>query len=187
MLRISSEFIFHCIYLPIIGPLDFDLGPKSYSISILAEDKDFSGITNLNIQLTDENDIAPMITNSDFSITIPESAPGGTEVFDVNIQDIDTVGTITYSISSGNTNNSFIIDSSGIVTISATALDFEAISSFSLVIEVSDGPHQVSNAFYSFIPWFLSLLFINSHLIYLLTWHCAISCSMCYLHTACTS
>ena len=72
----------------------------------------------------------------------------GTEVFDINIQDIDTIGTITYQITSGNTNSSFIIDSSGIVTVSAVGLDFESVTSFMLEIQISDGIQMVcSNIF----------------------------------------
>ena len=71
----SDLFPISIVY--ILGTMDFDQGPKFFSISVSATDGVLSGTTNLFIQLTDENDISPVITNTDFSITISESSPGG--------------------------------------------------------------------------------------------------------------
>ena len=70
----------------------------------------------------------------------------GAEVIDINVDDVDTVGTITYTIVSGNTGNAFLIDSSGIVTLAANGLDFETVPAYILGIEVSDGSSMVSSS-----------------------------------------
>ena len=76
----------------------------------------------------------------------------GTDVIDINVEDIDTVGTISYIIVSGNTGNSFFIDSSGLVTLTANGLDFESIAAYTLGIEVSDGSNMVS--YFKLTSWF---------------------------------
>ncbi len=50
--------------------------------------------------------------------------------------------TLTYKISSGNTNSTFAVSSSGVVTASK-APDFETTSEFKLIIDVSDGVNTV--------------------------------------------
>ena len=69
------------------------------------------------------------------SASVPENAAVGTEV--TRVQVMDTVGVITYSIQSGNPGNAFQIDSmSGRITV-ASALDFETLSRYQLVIEAA--------------------------------------------------
>ena len=70
-------FFLFILILSFVGSLDFDEGPKSYSLSIFASDGILAGITTLNVQITDVNDIAPVVTNSDLFLAISESTPGG--------------------------------------------------------------------------------------------------------------
>ena len=83
----------------------------------------------------------------------------GTEIIDIEVLDPDTVGTLTYQIISGNSNNVFNIDSTGRITLAAGGFDFEDTVSYSLNIRVFDGLSGVSS--YTNIIQFYLLLFIT--------------------------
>ena len=68
----------------------------------------------------------------------------GTEIIDIDVTDVDTVGILSFEIISGNADNIFMIDSSGRITLSASGFDFESSSFFNLVVRVFDGLENVS-------------------------------------------
>lgn len=88
----------------------------------------------------------------------------GTEIIDIEVTDVDTVGTLSFEIISGNAENLFMIDSSGRITLAASGLDFESSSSFNLVVRVFDGVASVSTCisqttlFNIFNKWILYLV-----------------------------
>ena len=93
---------------------------------------------SLTITVTDANDAptAPKLSAQ----TVPETAPSGTTVGVLTATDQDAGQTLTFSLVSGvgdTDNASFTIDGTALKT--ATALDFETKSSYTVRIQVSDG------------------------------------------------
>jgi hypothetical protein len=80
----------------------------------------------------------PAPTGGPFSVA--ENSPNGTIVGTVSANDPDAGQTHTFSITNGNINNAFAMDSTtGQITVAnSAALNFEVISSFSLTVEVTD-------------------------------------------------
>ena len=84
---------------------------------------------------------------------IPSVPEGQTFAIDENTPSLTTVGNFAasdncsvqnFSITSGNTGNAFAIDEAGKITVStSSALDFEKVQEFSLLIAVSDGAGNI--------------------------------------------
>lgn len=97
---------------------------------------------SVTINVLDAND--PPSIPSGQVFTVQENKPLNTVVGTVVATDPDTAApnrTLTYSITSGNTNNAFTINpSTGQITVNTpAALNFEATSQFTLQVQVSDG------------------------------------------------
>ncbi|MDE0472054.1 MAG: cadherin domain-containing protein, partial [Ekhidna sp.] len=99
-----------------------------------------SGTAQITVNVTDANE-APTINAQIFSIE--ENAAAGTAVGTVAATDEDGGDEMTFSITSGNTDDAFQIDAvSGEVTVKTSALlDYEikANRTFTLMVQVSDG------------------------------------------------
>ncbi|KAF0195991.1 MAG: cadherin [Bacteroidetes bacterium] len=82
--------------------------------------------------------LAPVINNQSFQIN--ENSANGTNVGTVVASDPNAGQILTYAITSGNTNNAFAINSSsGAITVAnSLALNYETITSFPLVVRVTD-------------------------------------------------
>ncbi|MBL0135869.1 MAG: cadherin domain-containing protein [Chitinophagaceae bacterium] len=92
------------------------------------------------------NNLAPQILNQSFQIN--ENSLNGTVVGTVVASDPNAGQTLTYSILSGNTNSAFSINAStGVLSVSnSAALNYETITTFSLVVKVQDnGTVSLSN------------------------------------------
>jgi len=87
-------------------------------------------LTNLNEQ--------PAISDRTFSL--PENTGNGTLMGTVAASDPDAGQSLTYSFTAGNTNNAFAINpSTGQITVAdSSVLNYEAISSFALTVQVVD-------------------------------------------------
>ncbi|ETR65853.1 MAG: hypothetical protein OMM_13617, partial [Candidatus Magnetoglobus multicellularis str. Araruama] len=80
---------------------------------------------------------APALSGASFSLT--ENSPTNTSAGNITCSDIDG-DPLTLTIISGNTGAAFVINNSGEITVNnGNALDYEASSTFSLTVEVSDG------------------------------------------------
>ncbi len=88
----------------------------------------------------------PVISNQSFSV--PENSPSGFMVGQVVASDPDAGQTLTYSITSGNTNNTFSINpATGAITVSDNqALNFESNPTFNLQIAVNDNLNASASA-----------------------------------------
>jgi len=119
--------------------IDFE-SVTSFSLTIEVSDGLHSGSGVVTINLNNLNDNTPMITGGTFSID--ENSANGTVVCDVNATDADgSLNDLVYSITLGNTNDAFAINSSnGEITVNTTEeLDFETTPVFNLTVQVSDG------------------------------------------------
>ena len=82
---------------------------------------------------------SPVFTSSSYSFTVSEDAEEDASVGTTSATDEDTNDTVSYSITTGNGDGKFDINSStGEITL-AVLLDFEATSSYTLTIQASDG------------------------------------------------
>ena len=87
------------------------------------------------------DDEAPVITNHTFMVN--ENVPNGTEVG--RVMATDNVGVIAYSITNGNIDDAFSIDSNGLLTTAGT-IDYEDVSSYTLMVQAFDAESNSSNA-----------------------------------------
>lgn len=115
----------------------------SYRLTVLGQNTRNSchkGRAVVLVDVADINDHSPVFAHAQYSATIPEGKPANTLVAKVTATDKDagTNAQLTYSISSGNQDNKFSINSIGEVR-STQELDFEVKQSYSLGIAVKDG------------------------------------------------
>ncbi len=128
--------------------LNFEINP-SFLLVVAVQDNGTGNLTSqatVSISLLDLNE-APIVNNQTFSVS--EFAANGTLVGNVTATDPDSGQTLSYLISSGNTNNAFSINTlTGELTVNnSSALNFTINPSFSLVITVTDnGPGNLSDA-----------------------------------------
>lgn len=118
---------------------------SSYVFSVIVRDGNGGHATSsLTVTVSDEND-SPDFIGTPYSASLDEDVPIGTRVLQVSATDQDTSDTLSYSLA-GNNNSDFSIGSnSGIIT-TAVTLDYEAISSYSLTVSVTDGTVTVTQA-----------------------------------------
>ncbi len=131
------------------GVLDFET-TSSYSVNVRVTDS--AGNTwqeTITVNVTDLNE-TPTVNNQSFGVN--ENTPNGTLVGTVAAtdQDAGADGALTYSITGGTGSTAFSIDSTtGAITVAdASQLNFEASTSFTLTVQVSDGgtPNLISAA-----------------------------------------
>jgi len=99
-----------------------------------------TGSATYTVLLSDENDNDPVIQNTPYDTSISEDTPVNTVVFSISATDADANqnSILTYSISGGNTNTDFRIDSgSGLIQVSNT-LDRETTDQYLLEVTVVD-------------------------------------------------
>ena len=123
------------------APGDAD-GNNLYEIEVTASDGSLTDTQAVTINVTDQNDVAPLITSGD-AVTVAENTPASTVIYTTIITDPDTVGTITYSLSGADA-ALFSINTSGQVRFLAPP-DFEvpadvgADNTYNIVVHASDG------------------------------------------------
>uniref|UniRef100_A0A2K5XDI8 Protocadherin Fat 4 n=1 Tax=Mandrillus leucophaeus TaxID=9568 RepID=A0A2K5XDI8_MANLE len=130
-------------WISVASSLISDLNQNFY-ITVTAKDKGnppLSSQATVEITVTEENYHTPEFSQSHMSATIPESHSVGSIVRTVSARDRDAAmnGLIKYSISSGNEEGIFAINSStGILTL-AKALDYELCQKHEMTISAIDG------------------------------------------------
>ena len=87
------------------------------------------------------NEYTPTFTaNGFYNLSVTEDTPVGTTLLKVQAQDGDSglQGLVSYSITSGNEDNSFLLDSSDGTLTLRRLLDHEVLSQYSLTVRASD-------------------------------------------------
>ena len=105
-----------------------------------ARDSQFSSIAEIVLNVTDVNDNQPAFNPSSYALTIVENTLVGSSIIQMFASDPDLAlnSTLVYSIHSGNTNGHFAIDNrTGVISL-VKGLDYEAITSFNLLITLRD-------------------------------------------------
>lgn len=126
----------------LVGELDRE-ELSNYTLTVVATDKGeppLSSTMDVTMMVLDVNDNTPSFSQNIYDIEIEENTLTGADVIQVFASDADegTNGQIRFSISGGNTNSDFRIDSvTGVISV-AKQLDREARSSYSLVVQAAD-------------------------------------------------
>ena len=124
--------------------LDFETTTQ-YVLTVNATDGSLNDTADITIDITNVNDVAPLI-NDATAPTLPENSANGTNVYNVNdantSNDTDLEGdAITYAITAGNTDGIFSIDvnTGQITVVDNTNLDFETTTQYVLTVNATDG------------------------------------------------
>ena len=101
---------------------------------------ELSSLTLFQIEVDPVNNFAPQFSMNQYSVNVLENITVGTVVVNINATDGDagTAGEISYSISAGNEQNRFNIDSVSGEILIANGLDYEATSTYNLTVTVID-------------------------------------------------
>ena len=122
----------------------------TYNVKVIAIDNSPSALFKtgehnkgqqvFRIEIADKNDNAPHFTQAVYTASsVLENANINALVTEVKALDADTASPVTYSIISGNTNNSFYIESTtGKIRVN-NPLDYETITEYSLTVKAFDG------------------------------------------------
>ena len=126
------------------GALDYE-STTSYTLTVKVNDGSvFSATNTITINVTDINDIAPVVVDTSFSIN--ENVASGNSVGTPRATDADA-GTTTFSgwaISSGNAAGKFAINASTGAITTVASVNHEETASYTLGITVSDGTNTSS-------------------------------------------
>lgn len=122
------------------APLNYEV-QALYSLTVRVSDgKGGVAAASLTVIAVNQND-SPVILGAPYTTSIEESLNAGSTVYKVAIFDEDASDTLTFAISGTNSNH-FAISAAGIIT--AQVLDYETVSSYTLVITVSDSTASVN-------------------------------------------
>lgn len=123
---------------------------SSYTVDLVATDggnPSRSGSAKITIKVTDFNDNSPVFDQNSFSVSLPEDAPAGTVILDLNAVDADEGlnGEVTYGFGkqvSHEIRELFQVDSkSGHLTLKSP-VDFEDKRTYELDVQATDlGPN----------------------------------------------
>ena len=100
--------------------------------------------TSLTITVTDAND-SPEFLGAPYTAAIDEGLTSGFTLLTASAIDDDSGDTLTYSLS-GTNNADFAISNSSSLITTAKSLDYEKVTSYSLMISVSDGSVTVTTS-----------------------------------------
>jgi len=127
--------------IELINQADYEI-QQTYDLVILISDSQYTDTAIVSVNINNVNDNAPVIENQAFSIA--KDVPVGTYVMPspgkVVASDADG-NTISFMITSGNTNNAFVIDSNtGLITVNnpGEILNTSA-TKYNLTVQASDG------------------------------------------------
>ena len=118
---------------------------KQYNLSVIAKDGGSpakSSVVPVTINIINENDNRPLLSNSTYVFTVPENLLPQSHVGFVFAQDNDPNADLAYSLLASST--PFKIDRSSGEIMTNSFLDREKLSEYVLTVKVSDSIHSVS-------------------------------------------
>ena len=123
---------------------------------------ELSSLTQLLIEVDPVNEFAPQFDMDQYSVNVIENITVGTPVLNINATDADvgTAGEITYSISTGNEENRFSIDTITGQLHVAGSLDYETTPMYNLTVVAIDNGTPPSS---SEVEVFVQLLDVNDN------------------------
>ena len=124
--------------ISIMGDLDRER-ISDITLHVQVTDGKFSKSTDLFITVLDVNEFPPFFSPPNYEASIPENASVGDTVIVVSATDSDAVKNIVvYSITSGNSNDTFIINPENGSIFLHKPLDFERKKQYNLTVKVTD-------------------------------------------------
>ena len=123
--------------LSLSGSLDYDQGPQSYTLAILAQDNGLPPLSSsgtLAILIRDVNDNSPIFNASSYEASVTEEMPPPYSVLAVLATDGDFDSQVSYSLSD---NSSFNINNDGLIT-AVSRIDYEQDTQFVFFVIASD-------------------------------------------------
>ena len=123
-------------------PLDYET-TSSYALTVSVSDGIHTTADTVTVNITNINDNSPVITAGLGTYSQSEDAELGNSVTTLAANDPDALP-LSYTITAGNDNGTFAINSNtGEITIAKT-LDYETTNNYNLTVNVSDGIYNVS-------------------------------------------
>ena len=92
---------------------------------------------NFSVIVGDENDVTPQFTATEYMASVPENASINTVVTTLRVEDPDLDNGLRFSITSGNSETKFSVNTRGEVIVAAS-LDRETTESYTLMVGVTD-------------------------------------------------
>ena len=127
---------------------DAESGAASHELTVSASDGSATSEVMVTVNVTNANDSTPMFGEDSYAFDLAENADGSTTAVEVGmVSATDSDGdTLEYSISSGNDDGLFAIDSaSGAITYVGMGENYESDTmSHELMVEASDGANSDS-------------------------------------------
>ncbi|EHH26253.1 hypothetical protein EGK_16172 [Macaca mulatta] len=122
---------------------------SSYSLIVQATDKGMPRLSNttiIKVQVTDINDNAPAFLPSE-AVEIAEDSLPGVIVTHVSVHDVDLNSAFIFSFAKeSNPGTKFAIDQNTGVVVLVKTLDFEEVTEYKLLIQISDSVHRTEGA-----------------------------------------
>lgn len=113
-----------------------------YTLTVFLSDNNGAvTTTSISVSVSDVNDF-PQFLGTPYAATVSENLPSGSDVIKIAANDADG-DALSYSLSGTDSRCFKIFPSSGLIETSKE-LDFEAVSSYSLTVTVSDGKISIS-------------------------------------------
>lgn len=111
---------------------------QQFLLVVAVSDGTNSSSANLTVDITDDGNQAPVITDQAFAI--PENSLNGSDIGTVSASDPEN-DALTFTITAGNDLGAFALDAStgDLTVLDSTSLDFETNPTFMLTVEVYDG------------------------------------------------
>ena len=128
--------------ITLVMSLDYE-DSTEHTVTVVATDTgDLSSPGHdIVFNVINKNDNSPIFTMDQYTASVAEGSSTGTPVITVQADDADagTLGEVSYSITSGNSNDNFAIDgTSGEITVNGD-IDREVINEYTLTIRAQDG------------------------------------------------
>ena len=122
--------------------LDYETSTE-HTITVTASNPDGLRSTehNITIRVIDENDNSPIFTMDPYIVSVDEHSSTGTPVITVQADDADSgvLGEVSYSITSGNNEDAFIINTTtGSITVNSD-IDREMSDAYTVGVMATDG------------------------------------------------
>lgn len=139
----SSHFTIHSLtgLITLTQALNFE-DVAIYVLTVTISDGEGGvNVSTLTVEVIDQND-SPSFESTPFSAAIYENIDIGTQVVLASASDEDENSTLTYALSRTNSSD-FVISITGVIS-TASEINFESFSSYSLTISVSDGTTTVA-------------------------------------------
>jgi len=127
--------------ISVSGSLNYE-SSSAYNLTVQVSDGVNTDTAAVRVNIVNVNE-KPAVSSGTFSVN--ENSAGGTSLGTISASDPDS-DSLTYSITSGNTGNTFAINSgSGQLTVAdGGQLDYEDTTGYGLTVQVSDGAYSAS-------------------------------------------